>query len=230
MTLSNKVSGHVVGSEHKQTMTEDCTDYEKGECLGSVQKSISPGDNVISDVSITGGAKCADLEHVSTDKFLTDDSSLCGEAEMSSASDMTDNDQVQEIPLLYSEGNVIEKNVVIDKTEIHTHDDLETDSVYTKFKKNINDRTRNRSYKKFITAKRNDEQLMLGLTDDLIIEMNVDTLAVEINNPTRCNFASLLDMVLEARMLPLVKYAKEVKMFRLALPGIVEDQQLKSED
>ena len=48
----------------------------------------------------------------------------------------------------------------------------------TKFKKNMNNTTRNRKYNKFVRYEHDGQSFILEMTNDLVIDLNVDSLAV----------------------------------------------------
>lgn len=102
--------------------------------------------------------------------------------------------------------------------------------VFEEFKQNINDKSRNRSYTKFVSDIRDGTKHILALTDDLIVDLNMKVSKIDILNPTRDEYRGMCALVSQGD--DCTKDLTEMQMitFKETLPNIVKVQVMKCDD
>lgn len=105
---------------------------------------------------------------------------------------------------------------------------MESDS-YKKYEKNIHDKTRNTLYYKFIKDPRIDRKQILGITDDLILDLNYESLRVDVITPARSDYIDKKRLSEEwgDHEVNRQQFSGVIHLFENALSNIVKDQQRK---
>ena len=97
------------------------------------------------------------------------------------------------------------------------------DSPVDEFSRNSKDASRNRVFKTFIPEIRNNERHIIGMTDDVIFDLNMDTSRVRIVNPRQTDYKSLLELIHARKEYECKVRDNEMKIFKKALQNFRDE-------
>ena len=97
-----------------------------------------------------------------------------------------------------------------------------------KYEENIMQTARNQSYHEFIRDGRDGRKHVLGMTDDLILDLDYTTLRVNVIRSMDWEYQHILDVSKSWQRVTTDTFAGVIHLFESALDNIVNDERRKS--